>query len=197
MRTRPSGDSEEQKDAASHKEAPEQQPQGEEREDPTEQLRALKDRYLRLAAEFDNYRKRTQREKDELLKYGTEQILLQLLPFDEIFENIIGTLEQGRAEDDPIRRGLEILKEEFSRLLASLGLTRIEAVHQQFDPRLHEAVATVETSEVPEGTIVEEQRPGYRFHDRILRPAAVKVARPPHASNEVPPEDAGQGESGA
>ncbi len=161
------------------------------------EMEALKDRYLRLAAEFDNYRKRTQREKEELLRYGTEQILRQLLPFDEVFAQAVDALEQGRPKDDPIRTGLEMLKEEFSRLLSSIGLVRIETSGRQFDPSLHEAVATRETADVPEGAILEEHRPGYLFHDRVLRPAAVVVARAPSEHHEDTPQGAGEGQPSA
>ncbi|MCM8772296.1 MAG: nucleotide exchange factor GrpE [Candidatus Omnitrophica bacterium] len=136
----------------------------------------LKDKYLRLLAEFDNFRKRVEKEKKEILKYGNETIILQLIPFDEIFESVLKQLEKTKNLEE-IKRGIELLKKEFTKLLESLGVKRIKAKGEKFNPDFHEAIGIVETDEHPDGMIIEEEKSGYIYNDRVIRPSLVKVAK--------------------
>ncbi len=149
------------------------------------ELYEFKEKYLRLAAEFDNYRKRVEREKADLLKFGTEGLLVQLIPFDDIFESVVGQIE-NTSSLEVVHKGLAMLKKEFTKLLENLGVKKIKTVGERFNPELHEAAGVVETSDYEEGVIVEEDISGYMFHDRIIRPAVVKVAK---SSASGPEED--------
>lgn len=149
-----------------------------------EHLAELKDRYLRLAAEFDNYRKRAEREKQDIFKYGTESLVMQLIPFDDIFEAVLKQMEKDTSPE-VIHQGVELLKKEFTKLLDSIGVKRIKTEGKKFDPKYHEASGTVETSEYEDGEIVEEERAGYMLHDRIIRPAVVKVAKRVKATSDI------------
>lgn len=156
------------------------------------QMSELKDRYLRTAAEFDNYKKRTDREKQDIFRFGTENLIMQLLPFDDIFESVMKQLEKNPSPE-LIHKGMEMLKREFTKFLENSGVKKIETKGKRFNPEFHEASATVEADE-EEGTIVDEDRSGYMFHDRVLRPAMVKVAKKPPAET-IDNENSGTGEN--
>ena len=141
-----------------------------------EKFEKLKDKYLRLLAEFDNYRKRVEKEKNEILKYGNENIILQLIPFDEIFENVLKQMEKSNSPEN-IKKGIELLKKEFTKLLESFGVKKIISIGEKFDPRFHEATGFIETEDKENGIIIEEEKGGYIYNDRVIRPALVKVAK--------------------
>ena len=149
-------------------------------EEKQSQIKDLKERYLRTIAEFDNYKKRTDREKQEIYRFGTENLVLKLLPFDEIFEEVIKHMENSPSLES-IHKGLEMLKKEFTRLLDGMGVKKIETTGKIFNHEFHEAEESVETNKFEEGTIIQEVRSGYLFHDKILRPALVKVAKRPES----------------
>ncbi len=138
----------------------------------------FKERYLRTAAEFDNYKKRTEREKQEIFRFGTESLVMQLLPFDDIFESVIKQMEKNLSSAT-IHKGLEMLKRELTKFLESVGVKKIETIGKIFDPSVHEASETVETTKQKENTIIEEIRSGYLLHGKVIRPALVKVAKTP------------------
>jgi len=140
------------------------------------------ERCFRVAAEFDNYRKRVEKEKQEIFQMATEKLVRSLLPFDEIFEKVLRQIEEDTRHAQSVRQGLQMLQKEISNILAELGVTRIETVGKPFNPFLHEAVGTVETDKVPEQYIVEEERAGYRLKEQVIRPAVVKVAVRPACS---------------
>ncbi len=154
----------------------------------------IKERLLRTAAEFDNYKKRTEREKSEIFKFGTENLVLQLLPFDDIFEAVVKQMENSPSPES-VHKGFEMLKKEFTRFLDGIGVKKIETSGKSFNHEFHEAAETVETGDYAEGYIIEEVRSGYSFHDKILRPALVRVAKKPSAGasdkneNPVPGKD--------
>jgi len=143
-----------------------------------EELSLLKDKYIRTLADFDNYKKRMEKEKQDIFKYGTENLVLQLLPFDDIFEGVLKQMDNNPAPDT-IHKGVEMLKREFTRFLEGIGVKKIDTKGRHFNPELHEAAETVETEEYKEGEVIEEIRSGYSFHDRVIRPALVKVAKKP------------------
>ena len=147
-----------------------------EKESLNEKFAHLKDKYLRLLAEFDNYRKRVEREKEEILKYGNENIILQLIPFDEIFENVLKQMEKINS-DQNIKKGLELLKKEFTKLLETFGVKKISSVGEKFDPRFHEAIGFIEIEDKEDGIIIEEEKSGYIYNDRVIKPALVKIVR--------------------
>jgi len=143
-----------------------------------EELSLLKDKYIRTLADFDNYKKRMEKEKQDIFKYGTENLVLQLLPFDDIFEAVLKQMDNNPAPDT-IHKGVEMLKREFTRFLEGIGVKKIDTKGTLFNPELHEAAEIVETEEYKEGEVIEEIRSGYSFHNRVIRPALVKVAKKP------------------
>src|SRR5215472_17662539 len=135
------------------------------------------DRYLRLAAEFDNFKKRTRREQREIRKHAAEEVATRLLP---VLDDAERAMEQVPDGTDPSwLRGIQLTLQKLQDVLASVGIEPIEAVGARFDPKLHEAIGSEESSEHPEGTVVSVLRRGYRSHDRVLRPSLVKLARRP------------------
>ena len=135
----------------------------------------LQDRLLRTAAEFDNYRKRVDRERRELSEYAGADILTDMLPIIDDLERALQASAGGEAES--YRRGVELIHKQMTDLLRKRGVKPIEAVGTQFDPRYHEAVMQEVSGEHREGEVMAELRRGYILGDRLLRPATVKVAK--------------------
>jgi molecular chaperone GrpE len=135
---------------------------------------ALHDRLLRQAAEFDNYRKRVDRERRDITQYAAADVLQELLPIVDDFERAL-RVEAAGAES--YRQGLEIIHRALLELLRKRGVTPIAAVGETFNPELHQAVAYEEHGDRRDGEIIEEFARGYRLGDRLLRPAMVKVAK--------------------
>jgi len=134
-------------------------------------------RYQRLAADFENYKRRTRQELADRTQYANEELLRRLLP---ILDNFRRALDHTPAGVDPgWLEGIKLVARQFEATLAAQGLTPIPALGEKFDPTQHEAIARQETDDQEEGTIVEEMQPGYRLHDRVIRPTLVKVAQPP------------------
>lgn len=142
-------------------------------------LAETKDKYLRLAADFDNFKKRSRQEHVETIQHASADLIARLLPALDDLHNALEHRPEGA--DDTWTRGLELAVRKLEDTLGSHGLEPIEAAGRRFDPKLHEAIGHEETSEFPEDTVVAQLRPGYRVHDRVVRPALVRVARPPAA----------------
>lgn len=143
-----------------------------------ETVAQLQDQLLRLRADFDNYRKRQQKEREEAIRFANEGLLQDLLPVLDNFE--LGMKATDTAQDaKSIAMGLKMVLTQFQRLLTDVGVKTIDATGQAFDPNIHEAVGQCPTTDVPEGTVVEQHRKGYKMHDRLLRPASVIVAQAP------------------
>ena len=134
----------------------------------------LLDRMARMQADFDNARKRASREQQEYREYALSDAIKGLLPTLDSFER---ALQTSASEKSELRSGVELIHKQLQDSLSKLGLRRIPANGEPFDPHLHEAIEMVETSEVPDHQIVEELQGGYKLKDRLLRPAMVKVAR--------------------
>jgi molecular chaperone GrpE len=153
-----------------------QQQHDETQPDPLEEVRrerdALQDRLLRTAAEFDNYRKRMDKERRDLAEYTAGEAIKDLLP---IIDNLERAL-QASALDDPLRKGVELIHKQMLEILRRRGVTPIEALGADFDPNVHEAVTQEESAQHREGEVMEELQRGYKVGDRLLRPAMVKVA---------------------
>lgn len=134
----------------------------------------LRDRSMRTLADFDNFRKRSERERQETRKYALAEPLREFL---EIVDNLGLALSAAGSADD-LKRGVEMIHRQMQELLRRLGVKEIEALNQPFDPALHEAVQREEDPTVKTATVVGELRRGYMLHDRLLRPTMVKVAVP-------------------
>ena len=135
----------------------------------------LNQQYIRLAADFDNYRKRQEHEREELLKFGTENALKKLLDVLDNFERGKKALENI---DDcaKVKESFDLVHKQVIETLKKMGLEEIDTVDKEFDPNFHEAVMQTPTSEKPEHTIINELQKGYKFGDKVLRAALVNVA---------------------
>jgi molecular chaperone GrpE len=133
----------------------------------------LLDRLARMQADFENARKRAAREQQDFRDYALADAIKALLPTLDSFERALQSNTDERSE---LRSGVELIYKQLQDSLAKLGLRPIPAKGEPFDPRLHEAIEMVETSEVPDRQIVEELQRGYKLKDRLLRPSMVKVA---------------------
>ncbi|AGA70418.1 molecular chaperone GrpE (heat shock protein) [Desulfitobacterium dichloroeliminans LMG P-21439] len=129
----------------------------------------------RLQADFDNYRKRTVKEKDDYLKYASERVVEGLLP---VLDNFERALLASKTNQDfmSFAQGVDMIFKQMQTTLAKEGLAAIEAVGQPFDPNMHEAVLQVESDEYPENTVVEELQKGYYLKEKVIRPSMVKVS---------------------
>lgn len=141
------------------------------------QLEEANNRYLRLAADFDNFKKRARQEQLDTMRHAAATVVERLLPVLDDADRALSHAPEG--VDESWLKGVQLTFQQLEDVLASVGVERISAVGSPFDPKLHEAIGSEETSEQPEDTVVVELRPGYRMHDRVLRPSLVKVARRP------------------
>ena len=132
---------------------------------------SLYDKYLRLVAEFDNFKKRTQKEKDEIYSIAKIDVVMGLLPIIDNFERA-----EKFSHDKNIEEGMALIKKQFTEFLKKTGVEEIEAEGKEFDPNLHNAVLHEDRDDVPENTVVEVLQKGYKLGDRVIRYAMVKVA---------------------
>ena len=140
------------------------------------ELEGSRDQLLRAFAETQNVRKRMQAERDAIQRHSVEQIVRELLPVLDNFERTLAAAEAG-ATYEGLLEGVKTIDRQLRSVLKARKVERIDAQGAAFDPHLHEAVATHETHELPEGTVVDELEPGYRLVDAVLRPAKVRVAK--------------------
>jgi molecular chaperone GrpE len=145
-------------------------------------LAEARDRHLRLAADFDNYKKRMRQEQVETIQHASAELIHRLLPVLDDLHNVLDHKPEGI--DESWVKGLELSVRKLEEALGTHGLQPIDSVGSRFDPKLHEAVGQEESSEHPEDTVVSELRRGYRLRDRVVRPALVKVSRAPHNQSE-------------
>jgi len=156
------------------------------REEPTElKTQAAKaaeywDRYLRLTADFDNYKKRAARERQEAVSFANENLLIKLLPVLDAFEMALAA-NTTDASAKSLQAGIVMVANQLKSALAEAGLEEVDATGKRFDPNLHEAISQEETSAVPEGEVIRQIRKGYKFRNRLMRPAGVVVAKAPTA----------------
>ena len=142
------------------------------------------DRYLRLAAEFDNFKKRASREKDEFRKYANESIIQELLPVADNLERAIQAIKDDDSVNDLVLEGISMTLKEILKVFEKFKVTPIEALGEPFDPAFHQAVLQEETDIHPENTVLNELQKGYTIHDRLLRPSMVVVSKSATKEND-------------
>jgi molecular chaperone GrpE len=133
------------------------------------------DQLLRLKADFENFRRRTERDKQAHLQWGKEEILLKQIGLLDVLEH---ALQSARTSTniESIQKGLELIRQEFAKMIYSEGIAEIESQGKKFDPSVHDAIEQVE-SDQPEGTVLETVQKGYQLNGRLIRPAKVKVSK--------------------
>jgi molecular chaperone GrpE len=134
---------------------------------------ALLDRLARLQAEFDNARKRAVREQQEFREYAAADFIKNILPILDSFERAL----KAEGDSSDFRNGIELIYRQFQDALQKIGVQPIVSMGRPFDPRVHEAIEMVDTTEVPDHHVLDELQRGYKYKDRLLRPAMVRVAR--------------------
>jgi molecular chaperone GrpE len=140
-----------------------------------EEVKTLNDKYLRLAAEFDNYKRLIQRDQRDQIRFGNESLLKELLPVVDNLERAIKSSREG-GNTDVLIQGVELTLKQLTGALTRFHVTPIQTIGQLFDPATHQSVTSVASKKVPEQHVVEEFQRGYLLHDRILRAAMVSVS---------------------
>lgn len=161
-------------------------------QDPLEAARAeaqrMKEQWMRSAADFDNFRKRTRKELDDARRAGREEMLKEFLP---VFDNLDRAIQSAQRAQDvkAVADGLQMILRQFLDSLGRVGIAKVPTVGAQFDPTVHEAIQQVETDEHPPGSVVAEVQPGYVQGERLVRAAMVVVAKPksPASGSEEQP----------
>ena len=142
------------------------------------------ERLLRTTADFDNYKKRAAREKQDAIRFANETVLQKLIPVLDNFDMALAAAQASQGEGAAsLQTGVKMIHQQLKSALSDAGLEEVDAAGKPFDPNLHEAVSQQETNEVPEGHVVQQLRKGYKLRDRLLRPAGVIVAKPPPAGS--------------
>jgi len=145
----------------------------------TQERTSLYDQLLRRQAEFENYRKRIERERVETYQRARAEVLIEFLPVVDNLERALSSLEKSQGDAEALRHGVELIHRQFRDAMSKFGLEPVESVGKTFDPNVHEAVTTETSDEHEENTIIEEFQRGYKMGDKLLRPAKVKVASTP------------------
>lgn len=136
----------------------------------------LQQQILRLHADFDNTKKRLEKDKQEAIRFSNERLLIELLPVMDTLDRAMASLSEGH-DPEKVKQGLKIAQSEMHELLEQHGVTLVKSVGQEFDPNLHEAVTMVETQDAKDGSVIDEIQKGYLLNGRLLRPSLVKVAK--------------------
>ena len=155
-----------------------------------EQLEELKDsagkatehwqRLLRTTADFDNFKKRAAREKQDAIRYANEELLEKLVPVLDNFDAALTAAKTSSTDAaQSLQTGVAMIYQQLKKVLTESGLEEVDASGQKFDPNLHEAVSQQESADVPEGDVLQQLRKGYKLRNRLLRPATVVVAKKP------------------
>ncbi len=140
------------------------------------------DRFVRLNADFDNFRKRAAREREDGMRNAQERLLGKLLPVVDNFDMAMAAGAAQNATVDTLKSGVQMIQSQLKAVLAESGVEEIDAVGKPFDPNLHEALSQMDSADAPEGTVLQQLRKGYKMRDRLLRPASVIVAKKPAAA---------------
>ena len=141
------------------------------------------ERVLRATADFDNFRKRAARERQESIRFANEALLEKLIPVLDNFDMALAAAAQSAQGEatQSLQTGINMIYQQFKQALIDSGLEEIDATGKHFDPNLHEAVSQRDEADVPEGQVVQQLRKGYRLRERLIRPATVIIARKPSA----------------
>lgn len=142
-----------------------------------EKLAETSEKYIRLAAEFDNYRKRTQKEMGDIIEYAGEKVLRNILPILDDFERALNSHDDDDSSGDSLHQGLEMIFKKFSKTLADMDVRPIESLDKPFDPDLHHAVMAKEVEGVEPDIVVEEFEKGYTYKQHVLRHSKVVVSK--------------------
>jgi len=143
------------------------------------------ERLLRATADFDNFKKRAAREKQDAIRFANEALIEKLVPVLDNFDMALTAVQTSSDEStQSLQTGITMICQQLKKALAEVGLEEVEAAGQKFDPNWHEAISQKETSDVPEGHVVQQVRKGYKLRDRLLRPASVIVAKKPTENSQ-------------
>jgi molecular chaperone GrpE len=151
-----------------------------------EEAKGFQEKYLRLAADFENYKRISLREQRDSSLFANERILKDMLPILDNLERAVRFAKENPASNG-LMQGVELTLKQFGETLSKFGVTPVVSIGEPFDPACHQAVTKLESNTAPEHTVVEEYQKGYRLHDRILRAAMVAVAAPGSASTDGEP----------
>jgi molecular chaperone GrpE len=164
-------------------------PEPEEKAQASDELLKTRERMLRIAADYENYRKRAKRDVEEAERKARVDVLKEILP---VFDNLARAVEHGSEVQDaaPIIQGAQMVSRQFEENLEKFGLKRIESVGKPFDPSMHDAISQEVSDEAEPGTVIKEFLAGYMLGDRLLRAAMVVVAKAGPAGDDEPPDDA-------
>jgi molecular chaperone GrpE len=156
-----------------------------------EELQIYQDKYIRLAAEFENYKRRAQRDQSDAIRYANESLLKNLL---STLDNLERAIQCGKdaGASGALLEGVELTHKQFLETVGKLGVSQVSSTGSLFDPTMHQAVAQVESETAEPNTVVEEFQKGYFLHDRILRPAMVTVAKEKSDQTETITHDTGE-----
>lgn len=166
------GQTEKEKEEA---EEPESMKKKKKKEKWEEKIEELEDRVKRQMAEFDNFRKRTEKEKSHMYEVGARDVIEKILPVVDNFERGLATVPEDQ-KNDPVIDGMDKIYRQLMTVLTDLGVEPIEAVGKEFDPNFHNAVMHVEDENLGENIVAEEFQKGYTYHDTVVRHSMVKVA---------------------
>ncbi len=159
-----------------------------------QEVERLKDAYIRKVADFDNLKKRTQKEKEDAIKYGNASLLLSILDVVDNFERAVA-VEPEKSDFHSFYEGVKLIEKHLKDILMSAGVEEINPINQPFDPFYHEAMMKEIRDDVPDGTITAVYQKGYKFRDRLLRPAKVRVAiNQKEKTNDTPHPEKGESE---
>lgn len=136
----------------------------------------LQDKYLRLAAEFENFKKRMYKEQEQFLQFSNERILMQLLPIIDNFDRA-REIAKGHKPGEVFSEGVEMILNQLHKLLKDNGVEKVKTIGERFDPHIHEAIATIETDKYEEDIIAEEISSGYLINGKLLRAAKVRISK--------------------
>jgi len=156
-------------------------------EQKTQEAGEANDKYRRTYADFENYRKRMQRDQVEFKKYANEQMALELLTVIDHLSLALKHSNEGGSSGEALQQGVEMVYKQFIDVLEKFGITTFKAEGEHFDPAMHEAMMQVETSDVPENRVVQVFQDGYLYHEKVLRHAKVGVSKKPSTSKDDSP----------
>lgn len=151
-----------------------------------EEAKGFQEKYLRMAADFENYKRISLREQRDSSLFANERILKDMLPILDNLERAVRFAKENPASNG-LMQGVELTLKQFAETLSKFGVTPVVSIGEPFDPACHQAVTKLESNTAPENTVVEEYQKGYRLHDRILRAAMVAVAAPGSAATDDEP----------